>query len=136
MPSDPDAFVASLTALSEHTRRAYGHDAREFVAWCERGACTDPGGLDHRTVRRYLAYLQTRGFARPTIARKAAAVRAYARFLRRRGVLHRDLAATVQTPPAARKLPRMPKAADAAAMLASVKNAAVPDEMTRVPRAP
>jgi site-specific recombinase XerD len=127
VPSDPDAFVASLTALSEHTRRAYGHDCREFVAWCERGGCPDLAHLEHRTVRRYLAYLQTRGFARPTIARKAAAVRAYVRFLRRRGVLARDVAAAVQSPPTPRKLPRMPKPADAADLLTRVENAAVPD---------
>jgi site-specific recombinase XerD len=131
VPSDPDAFVASLTALSEHTRRAYRHDCREFVAWCERGGCPDPRALDHRTVRRYLAYLQTRGFARPTIARKAAAVRAYARFLRRRGVLVRDVAAAVQSPPTPRRLPRMPKPADAAAMLDLVENTVVPDDTAR-----
>jgi site-specific recombinase XerD len=127
VPSDPDAFVASLTALSEHTRRAYGHDCREFAAWCERGGCPDLGALDHRTVRRYLAYLQTRGFARSTVARKAAAVRAYTRFLRRRGVLQRDVAAAVQSPPPARKLPRMPKAADAIALLDDIENTIVLD---------
>ena len=32
--------------------------------WCERGGCPDPSALDHRALRRYLAYLQTRGFSR------------------------------------------------------------------------
>src|SRR4051794_15227047 len=59
---DPDGFVIALTALSDNTRRAYEHDAREFVEWCERGGCPDPADLDHRALRRYLAYLQTRGF--------------------------------------------------------------------------
>ena len=79
--------------MSENTRRAYEHDVREFVQWCERGGCPDASALDHRALRRYLAYLQTRGFARPSIARKAASVRAYLRHLRRRGVLGRDVAA-------------------------------------------
>ena len=127
MPHDPSGFETSLTALSEHTRRAYTHDVREFVAWCERGGCPDPAALDHRSVRRYLAYLQTRGFARPTIARKAAAVRSYARYLRRRGVLHRDVAAAVQTPKEPRRLPRVPKAAETVSLLEGVENADVPD---------
>jgi integrase/recombinase XerC len=132
VPHDPSGFETSLTALSEHTRRAYAHDVREFVAWCERGGCPDPAALEHRTVRRYLAYLQTRGFARPTIARKTAAVRSYARYLRRRGVLHRDVAGTIQTPKEPRRLPRMPKPGETIALLEGtlldgVENADVPD---------
>src|SRR3954451_19309245 len=114
---DPDGFVVALTALSDNTRRAYEHDAREFVQWCERGGCPDPADLDHRALRRYLAYLQTRGFSRSTTARKAASVRAYLRHLRRRGVLHRDVAAAVQAPRGPRRLPRMPRAKEAATLL-------------------
>jgi site-specific recombinase XerD len=128
MPHDARGFARSLTALSENTRRAYTHDAEEFVAWCERGGCPEPGELDHRTVRRYLAYLQTRGFARPTVARKAASVRAYVKHLRRRGVLERDVAAAVQTPKGARRLPRMPKAQEAADLLDELAAAAATGE--------
>jgi integrase/recombinase XerC len=116
---DADAFAATLTALSPHTRRAYTHDVEVFVAWCERGGCPDPAALDHRVLRRYLAYLQTRGLARPTIARNAAAVRAYVRFLRRRAVLSRDVAVDLRTPKGRKKLPRVPRKSDAAALLAS-----------------
>ena len=131
MPHDPDGFAASLTALSTHTRRAYAHDAGEFVRWCERGGSPDPDRLDQRAVRRYLAYLQTRGFARPSIARKAASVRAYLRYLRRRGLLTNDTALAIRAPKGPRRLPRMPKQAEASALLDRVSNAAVPD----VPRA-
>jgi len=116
-PHDPDGFAVALSAMSENTRRAYEHDAREFVLWCERGGCRDASALDHRVLRRYLAYLQTRGFSRASTARKAASVRAYVRHLRRRGVLGRDAAAAVQAPKGARRLPRMPKRNEAAALL-------------------
>ena len=86
----PEAFAASLAGRSPHTRSAYEHDVAEFVDWAERGGCADPAALDHRTLRRFLAYLDTRGFARSTIARKAAALRAYLRFLRRQGVIDHD----------------------------------------------
>ena len=114
---DPDGFVLALSALSENTRRAYEHDAREFVQWCQRGGCPDASELDHRALRRYLAYLQTRGFSRSSTARKAASVRAYTRHLRRRGVLGRDVAAAITAPKGARKLPRMPRRKEAAAFL-------------------
>jgi integrase/recombinase XerC len=117
MRFDVDGFEVTLGALSEHTRRAYGHDVREFVAWCERGGCPEPARLDHRALRRYLAYLQTRGFARSSISRKAAAVRAFVRYLRRTGALARDVAASVQTPRTPRRLPRMPRRAETITLL-------------------
>jgi len=119
MPHDVDGFAASLGARSEHTRRAYVHDVEEFVAWCERGGCTDVRLLDHRTLRRYLAYLTTRGFARSSIQRKAAAVRAYTRFLRRHGVLDLAVGAHLRAPKGPRRLPRVPRATDAEALLAT-----------------
>ena len=125
---DPDGFVAALSAMSANTRRAYEHDAREFVQWCERGGCPDPSALDHRVLRRYLAYLQTRGFSRSSTARKAASVRAYLRHLRRRGVLGRDVAAAVQAPKGARRLPRMPRRNEAAALLDDLADHAGPGD--------
>jgi site-specific recombinase XerD len=114
---DADGFAQSLSSLSEHTRRAYRHDVGEFVVWCERGGCPDARAIDHKTLRRYLAYLQTRGFARPTVARKAASVRAYLRFLRRRGVLARDVAAELRTPRGASRLPRVPRRSETIELL-------------------
>jgi len=125
---DADGFVLALSAMSENTRRAYEHDAREFVQWCERGGCADPSDLDHRALRRYLAYLQTRGFSRSSTSRKAASVRAYLRHLRRRGVLGRDVAAAVQAPKGARRLPRMPRKNEAAALLDELTDGAESDK--------
>ena len=125
MAWDVDGFTASLTGRSEHTRRAYTHDVAEFVAWAERGGCPDPADADHRSLRRYLAYLDTRGFATRTVARKAAAVRAYLRYLRRHGVIERDPGRSLRTPKGEARLPRVPRRDEAAAMLDAV--AARPD---------
>lgn len=103
----PDAFAESLTGRSPHTRAAYEHDVAEFVEWAARGGCPNPTALDHRTLRRFLAYLDTRGFARSTIARKAAALRAYLRFLRRQGVIDGDPGALLRAPKGANRLPRV-----------------------------
>jgi integrase/recombinase XerC len=131
---DADGFVLALSAMSENTRRAYEHDAREFVQWCERGGCPDPSELDHRALRRYLAYLQTRGFSRSSTARKAASVRAYLRHLRRRGVLERDVASAVQAPKGARRLPRMPRKSEAAALLDELTDARTDAAESDLPR--
>jgi len=111
-----DGFSASLSGSSDHTRAAYGHDVAEFVAWAERGALTPPD-LEHRTLRRYLGYLETRGFARTTIARKAAAVRAYLRYLSRHGVIDADPGRSLRTPKGTARLPRVVRSEEAGALL-------------------
>lgn len=112
-----EEFVGSLTGASPHTRDAYAGDVRQFVAWAARGGCTEPGVLDHKVLRRYVAYLDTRGFARASIARKAAALRAFARYLRRHGRLEGDPGRRLRAPRGGHRLPRVPKQSETAALL-------------------
>lgn len=127
MPWDAEEFLASLGDRSEHTRRAYAHDVGEFIAWAERGGCPEASDVDHRALRRYLAFLGTRGFARRTVARKAAAVRAFLRYLRRHGVIAVDPGRSLRSPKGEARLPRVPRRAEAAAMLDGA--AAVVDDL-------
>jgi integrase/recombinase XerC len=125
-----DEFAASLAGRSAHTRDAYEHDVAEFVAWAERGGCASPSALDHRTLRRYLAYLDTRGFARASISRKAAALRAYLRFLKRHGVVDHDPGRTLRAPKGANRLPRVIRS-DEAVDLLDAASAAVDLDLVR-----
>jgi integrase/recombinase XerC len=112
-----EPFAASLQAQSANTRAAYERDVGQFVAWLVRGACPDPATLDHATCRRYLAFLNTRRLAPRSVARKAAAIRAYLRFLHRTGVLATDPSRTLRAPKGPARLPRVPRRREAAAML-------------------
>jgi site-specific recombinase XerD len=132
-----DEFVASLAASSPHTRAAYERDVGQFVAWAGRGGCSAPARLDHRTLRRYLASLNTRGFARRSVARKAAALRSYLRYLHRHGVIAIDPGRSLRAPKGEARLPRVPRRADAAALLDGIAEAAVSEaaaERARVMR--
>jgi integrase/recombinase XerC len=120
-----DGFAASLAGSSPHTRSAYAHDVDEFVAWAERGHLAPPD-IDHRALRRYLGYLDTRGFARTTIARKAAAVRAYLRSLHRHGVIDTDPGRSLRTPKGTARLPRVVRAEEAVDLLDAAASAAHP----------
>src|SRR5690606_24796046 len=59
-------------------------------------------------------------FATRTVARKAAAVRAYLRYLRRHGVLEQDPGRSLRTPKGEARLPRVPRRDEAAALLDGV----------------
>ena len=117
MPWQVDAFVASLTGVSPHTREAYGRDVRQFVDWAARGVAAGPGDVDRMALRRYLALLTTRGLARRSIARKTASIRAYFAFLRRRGVLDADPSRGLRAPGGDARLPRVPRSGEVAALL-------------------
>jgi integrase/recombinase XerC len=130
MPWDVDGYVASLTAASPHTREAYERDVRQFATWAERGGCVDPEGLDHATLRRYLAFLNTKRLAKRTIARKAAALRSFLRYLKRRGVLVTDSGRSLRAPKGPARLPRVPSSSEATALLdrAAIAGPADPED--------
>jgi len=93
--------------LSGETLRAYRGDLELFTAFCNRAGIDDPGQVDHRFLRRYLSYLQTRGYSRSTVARRTAAVRGFYRFLVRNGRLSSDPALALTPPRLDRRLPRV-----------------------------
>lgn len=128
MPWDVDGYVASLTAVSRHTHEAYERDVQQFVAWADRGGCAEPARVDHQTLRRYLAYLTTRGFSRRTIARKAAALRSYLRYLKRHGTISYDVGRALRAPKGPARLPRVPRASEAVALLDEVVAADEPED--------
>jgi site-specific recombinase XerD len=102
-----DEFTASLTAASAATVRAYRADLDGFVQWVGRLGVGDPARVERATLRRYLAYLTTREYARRTIARKASSLRRYFEWLRRTGVLESSPASNLAAPKASGRLPRV-----------------------------
>lgn len=102
-------FVQSLVGAAPNTRAAYASDVEQFVAWAERAGIHSPGEVQRLTLRRYLAYLSTRRFARRTIARKAAALRRYFDWARRRGLIVTDPARRLSAPKGDARLPRVLK---------------------------
>jgi integrase/recombinase XerC len=102
-----DEFLRSLTAVADSTVEAYGRDLRSFTTWAGRLGLEGPGAVDRTTLRRYLAFLATRGQARRTIARRASALRRYFRWLQRSGLNDRDPSAGLSAPKGEARLPRV-----------------------------
>ena len=101
------AFHRSLGGLSPATVRAYTSDLDAFTSWAERGGASGPSDVDRIVLRRYLAYLATRRYAKATIARKAAAIRTYFAWCHRRGLIAGDPSARLSAPKPASRLPRV-----------------------------
>jgi len=102
-----DEFARSLTAVSPATVAAYERDLRAFTTWAERLGLDGPERVERQTLRRYLAFMATRGNARRTIARRASALRRYFRWLVGSGRLGSDPAAGLSAPKGEARLPRV-----------------------------
>ena len=100
-------WVQSLTASSTHTVNAYRRDLVDFTDWCEQENLDHPRAVDRLVLRRYLAYLAARDYAKRTIARKASALRRYFTWARRMGVVAIDPAASLRAPSGEGRLPRV-----------------------------
>lgn len=107
MAWDLEEFTTSLTALAPASVTAYRRDLDAFVEWAGRLGLEDPTAVDRRALRRYVAFLTTRGYARRTIARHVASLRRYFDWLRRRGRIEVDPSARLSAPGHDGRLPRV-----------------------------
>ncbi|KQV76939.1 recombinase XerC [Aeromicrobium sp. Root344] len=91
--------------LSAHSVRAYLTDLESLALHAERLGVHDPQNLSIRTLRSWLANLQTLGRARTTIARRATSARVFTLWLARTGRAAADAGALLASPKAHRELP-------------------------------
>lgn len=101
------AWTDSLTASSANTVAAYRRDLADFVEWCGRGGLDHPRMVDRIVLRRYLAFLNTRNYAKRSVARKASALRRYFAWARRNGKIESDPAISLRSPSGEGRLPRV-----------------------------
>jgi integrase/recombinase XerC len=123
-PSPRDAelierFVQHLSLerrLSPHTSAAYRTDLAGLGTFLARG----DSSLEYATyalLRRWLAHLGTRGYSRATLARKAAAIRSFYRYLAQRGIVATNPASQLSAPKIPTLLPTVLKPGEAEALM-------------------
>jgi site-specific recombinase XerD len=110
-------FLASLHGVAESSRSVYARDLGAFVEWAEARGITDPADVDRRVLRRYLADLDSGGYARRTTARKASVLRRYFGWLRRVGTLTADPPRAPPPPRAPARLPHVLRDAELEVLL-------------------
>jgi integrase/recombinase XerC len=101
------AFLASLTSVAPRTVEAYGGDLAGFVEWAGRGGVTGPEAVDRTLLRRYVAHLATRRYAKRSIARKVSALRRYFAWAARTDRIPADPASGLSAPRGEGRLPRV-----------------------------
>jgi integrase/recombinase XerC len=102
-----EPFLASLTSVAPRTIEAYGRDVAAFVEWAGRADLAGPEQVDRTLLRRYVAHLATRRYARRSISRKVAALRRYFAWLARTERLPVDPAAGLSAPRGDGRLPHL-----------------------------
>ncbi len=95
---------------SAHTVKSYREDLVQALDFFRSrlsgsGRTMQPGHLTTRLLRAYLAWLHEQGYAKTTMARRIAAVRAWCRFLCRQGILAANPADGLRGPRQDKKLP-------------------------------
>ena len=106
----PQRFLNYLTvekACSELTVTNYSKDLASFAAfWQQRtGKAMLWEQVSSLDVRAYLAFLNEKGYARRTVARRISALRSFYKFLVRENILEVSPLAKVRSPKLEKKLP-------------------------------
>jgi site-specific recombinase XerD len=106
-------------SLAGHTIEAYLRDARQLADFCAGHGIVEPDEVAPLVLRRWLASLGQRDYARSSLARKSTAARRWFALLARRGLVAGDPAAVLATPRGERRLPRVLRPEQVVALLAA-----------------
>ncbi|MCY3860524.1 MAG: tyrosine-type recombinase/integrase [bacterium] len=140
---DLDAFAASTASVSDETAAMYCREIAAFSGWLAdsrhgSGAADSwdpsPADVDLRMVRRYLAHLSTKGYARKTVARKATSLRRYFGWAERTGRVAADPTVGAMTPTRERRLPRVLRAEELGTLLDEPRAVVADDSRVRQAR--
>ncbi|MDE0778828.1 MAG: tyrosine recombinase XerC [Nocardioides sp.] len=115
--ADYERHLVAERDLTPHTVRAYLADVAGVLDHAQRLGQTDPGELDLRTLRSWLAKQQTMGRSRTTLARRATAARVFTAWLVRTGRATQDAGAALGSPKAHQTLPEVLRADEARDLL-------------------
>jgi integrase/recombinase XerC len=112
-----ERHLVSERDLTPHTVRAYIGDVAGLLDHAGRLGMTEVSDLDLRTLRSWLARLQTGGRSRTTIARRATAARVFTAWLARTSQIPTDPGAALGSPKRHKTLPPVLRADEADALI-------------------
>ena len=111
--------IEAERGLSRHTVRAYLGDVAALLEHAAAAGATGPADLGIGILRAWLAEQHGRGQARASLARRAAAARAFTAFAHTRGLMPADPGPLLGMPRIPRRLPEVLRQDQVAAVLAA-----------------
>ena len=117
-----DRFLKYLKAeknYSPNTLEAYSHDLRHFFSFISGSKLED---VDLPLLRKYLALLKENNLSKRTMARRAASLRSFFKFLIREGHLKKNPMAPMRNPKLEKKLPMVLDENEVTKLLESPEN--------------
>lgn len=96
------AHLEKEKAASPHTVRAYKGDIEDFLAYLEKQS---DKAVDHRTIRAYMVSVY-KGLKKSSLARKVSSIKAFFRFLQKRGYSEENPAQVIKNPRIEKHLPK------------------------------
>lgn len=99
------AYLQNEKRYATHTLISYNNDLKQYHAFCQESG---KEGMDlfFKTVRSWVVYLMEKEYSPRTIHRKLSSLRAYCKYLIRRGELETDPVEKVLKPKVKKRIPR------------------------------
>jgi len=92
---------------SEYTLISYERDLTSFVNFLKEFLLPlETEKISHLEIRKYLAYLQEKGYKRTTIARRITCLRSFFKYLCQQGIVDKNPLKGIQTPRLEKRLPK------------------------------
>lgn len=113
-------MMAAERGASANTLAAYRRDIEAYAAEVPDLKAAGPDD-----IRKHLAGLEAQGLARSSAARKLSAIRQFHRFLHGDGIVPDNPATAIESPRAARPLPKMIAEGDVLALIAAARERVV-----------
>jgi integrase/recombinase XerC len=95
-------YLANEKGVSPHTMRAYKGDLDDFMTFVAKSPAA---AIDHKLIRAYIVTVY-KGLKKSSLARKIASIRAYFKFLKRKGYIKDNPALLVKSPRVEKQLPK------------------------------
>lgn len=109
--------LRSERGLADATVRAYVADIEAMLEHAVRMGVTSPDQLQHAALRSWLAKMHSQGYAPASLARKASAARMFTAHMTRLQLMPADAGSRLGHPKRSKKLPRVLRHAEAAALM-------------------
>ena len=100
-------YLQDVRNASPHTVAAYRSDLHHFLDSLDPKQRSDPAGIGGNELKHHLLSLVQDGRSRATVARRAASLRGFFRYLLQRELIREDPSASLRVPKKPRVIPRV-----------------------------